>query len=562
MRFTDVSKTFRIPKNRAHTLKERVLRPRSSRAYTELEALKSVSFEIEKGEFFGVIGRNGSGKSTLLKCLAGIYQPGSGKVEVAGRISPFLELGVGFRPELTALENVVLNASLMGIPPKVARASFDEILAFAELEEFVDLKFKNYSSGMAMRLAFAAAIQAHAEILLIDEALAVGDDLFKEKCYRRFEEMKEEGRTIVFVTHALSLVTRFCDRVLLLERGSLIELGEPRPTVALYEKRNRTLTVETRATDQADGAVAPPRTAPTSEPEHPHGVVVPHPRLEHTAPTPVIDQLEPPTVQDVGTTAAEADAEPAATQHAAPAPSRPPSAAVRAAWIESGRGQLERMADVVAAARLHVHVSFPTATGEPVLGAIVAGRTGDAVRVSHTLQEDLRGRSVDSHVSDPCALRFYVSTRDELYLAAVAVHEGAELGETREPGDDQLAFSVFGCRLNRASVALPDATAERWPAPLSPGGSARSSHAVGDVWLEDADADRERVFRQPHDGHVSTRIALPGISADPVGARAQPPDRDAPYSVKLYVYTEAGHYGLSIGITPPQTGARARPHRA
>ena len=257
VRFTDVSKAFRIPVDRAYTLEERVLRPRSSRQAHDLEALKDISFEIYEGEFFGVIGRKRLGQEhAAWKCLAGIYQPSSGKIEIAGRISPFLELGVGFSPELTARENVVLNASLIGISPKKARASFDDIIAFAELEEFVDLKYKNYSSGMAMRLAFASAIQAEADILLIDEALAVGDDPFKEKCYERFDEMKAQGRTIVFVTHALSLVNRFCDRALLLDKGDAIDLDESRPVVALYQQRNRELAEAAEAAARAAEAQA------------------------------------------------------------------------------------------------------------------------------------------------------------------------------------------------------------------------------------------------------------------------------------------------------------------
>ncbi|MGB2953039.1 MAG: ABC transporter ATP-binding protein [Gaiellaceae bacterium] len=238
VRCVDVWKTFRIPYDRPYTLKQRVLHPHRSRAARALDALKAISFEVESGEFFGVIGRNGSGKSTLLKCLAGIYSPDRGRIAVSGRVSPFIELGVGFNPELTALDNVVVNAALLGIPPKEARASFREILRFAELEEFEQLKLKNYSSGMYVRLGFAAAVQVSAKIYLVDEVLAVGDARFQEKCFDTFRQMKREGRTVIYVTHDLGTVERFCDRALLLERGEIVELGKPSDVIRSYRTRN------------------------------------------------------------------------------------------------------------------------------------------------------------------------------------------------------------------------------------------------------------------------------------------------------------------------------------
>jgi ABC-type polysaccharide/polyol phosphate transport system ATPase subunit len=219
-------------------LKQRVLHPRRSRAATTLHALRNVSFDVEGGEFFGVIGRNGSGKSSLLKCVAGIYEPNRGTIDVAGRISPFIELGVGFNPELTALDNVVVNAALLGISPAQARARFDDVIRFAELEEFVDLKLKNYSSGMYVRLGFAAAIQAQADVYLVDEVLAVGDARFQEKCFDTFRRLKREERTVVFVTHDLSAVERFCDRALLLERGAVAAIGDPREVTNVYREHN------------------------------------------------------------------------------------------------------------------------------------------------------------------------------------------------------------------------------------------------------------------------------------------------------------------------------------
>jgi ABC-type polysaccharide/polyol phosphate transport system ATPase subunit len=234
----NVHKTFRLPHQQFATLKERVLHPRRSSSYDELRAVDGVSFEIAEGEFFGIVGRNGSGKSTLLKCLAAIYDVDDGEIRVNGRLSPFIELGVGFNPDLTARDNVVINAIMLGLTRKQARERFDEIIAFAELEEFVDLKLKNYSSGMSVRLAFSVAIQVDAEILLVDEVLAVGDVAFQQKCFEQFQRLKDEGRTIVFVTHDMSAVERFCDRAMLIERGRILELGEPRAIARAYNELN------------------------------------------------------------------------------------------------------------------------------------------------------------------------------------------------------------------------------------------------------------------------------------------------------------------------------------
>jgi ABC-type polysaccharide/polyol phosphate transport system ATPase subunit len=227
-----------MPHERKHTLKERVLHPFGRRSGDRLDALRDVSFQVERGEFFGIVGRNGSGKSTLLKCLAGIYRTDTGKIYVDGRMSTFIELGVGFNPDLAALENVVINGVMLGIPAREARRRFDEIIAFAELEEFTDLKIKNYSSGMLVRLAFATAIQADADILLIDEVLAVGDAGFQQKCFDVFTRMKEEGKTILFVTHDMNSVTRFCDRAMLLERGNTVMIGEPGEVAERYLRVN------------------------------------------------------------------------------------------------------------------------------------------------------------------------------------------------------------------------------------------------------------------------------------------------------------------------------------
>ena len=229
-----LEKTFRVPKQHIHTIKERALHPLRRTDYDVYDVLRGVSFDIRSGEFFGIVGRNGSGKSTLLKCLAGIYKPDAGRIRVAGRLAPFIELGVGFNPDLTALDNVVLNAVMMGLSPKEARERFDAVMAFAELEDFLDMKLKNYSSGMQVRLAFSVMVQVDADVLLIDEVLAVGDAAFQQKCFDVFYRLRDEGRTIVLVTHQMSMIEQFSHRALLLHDGVIDAMGDPGEVARRY----------------------------------------------------------------------------------------------------------------------------------------------------------------------------------------------------------------------------------------------------------------------------------------------------------------------------------------
>ena len=233
-----VSKSFKLPHEQAHTLKERALHPFKARTFDVLHAVSDVSVEIQQGEFFGIVGRNGSGKSTLLKCLAGIYGIDSGDMHVRGRLAPFIELGVGFNPELTARDNAIINAIMLGLTRTEATARLDSIVEFAELEDFMELRLKNYSSGMHVRLAFSVAVQVDADILLIDEVLAVGDAAFQQKCFDQFTRLKREGRTIVFVTHDMGAVERFCDRALLLNHGQVVDVGEPASIARQYNALN------------------------------------------------------------------------------------------------------------------------------------------------------------------------------------------------------------------------------------------------------------------------------------------------------------------------------------
>ena len=234
----DISKTFRLPDRKIDTLKERVVHPFRAVEYRELRALHGITFDVHKGEFFGIVGRNGSGKSTLLKILASIYRADSGRIRMAGRLAPFIELGVGINPELTARENVTLNGVMMGLGRREAKHRLDSVLDFAELQEFVDLKLKNYSSGMMVRLAFAVMVQADADVMLVDEVLAVGDAAFGQKCVDVFRAKRDAGKTIVLVTHDMATVQAFCDRAMLIHDGEQVVLGEPEDAALGYYRLN------------------------------------------------------------------------------------------------------------------------------------------------------------------------------------------------------------------------------------------------------------------------------------------------------------------------------------
>ena len=234
----NVSKTFRIPHEKTTTLRGAAVSVFKQKNYERFEALDDVSFEVKKGEFFGIIGRNGSGKSTLLKILAGIYQPNKGKIHIDGRISPFLELGIGFNPELSGRDNVYLNATVLGMTRKQIDKKFNDIVAFSELERFIDQKLKNYSSGMQVRLAFSVSIHANREILLMDEVLAVGDTNFQSKCLAEFNHYKEMGKTVILVTHDVDTIRKYCDRTMLIRSGVIKKIGDPNEVVDMYMQEN------------------------------------------------------------------------------------------------------------------------------------------------------------------------------------------------------------------------------------------------------------------------------------------------------------------------------------
>lgn len=233
-----VSKDFKLPHEQANSVKTiftDMFKSKSKGVETQ-HALKNVSFDIKKGEFFGIVGRNGSGKSTMLKMLAGIYQPTKGSISTIGKLVPFIELGVGFNPELTGRENVYLNGALLGFSVKEIDAQYDRIVQFAELERFMDQKLKNYSSGMQVRLAFSVATTAKADILLIDEVLAVGDADFQRKCFDYFRKLKKTHTTVIFVTHDMNAVREYCDRAVLIDENVVKDIGDPEAIAQKYSQ--------------------------------------------------------------------------------------------------------------------------------------------------------------------------------------------------------------------------------------------------------------------------------------------------------------------------------------
>ena len=247
----NLHKSFKLPTERAWGLKQAIFnRLKGIKGYKEQKVLNDISFDIHRGEFVGIVGRNGSGKSTLLKTLAKIYFPEKGSVEINGQLVPFIELGVGFNPDLTGRENVMLYGAIMGIPRenvylngallgfsnKEMDAMYDEIWRFAELEQFQDQKLKNYSSGMQVRLAFSIAIRAKGDILLLDEVLAVGDAAFQQKCNEYFKSLHDKKQTVILVTHSMDSVREFCTRAILLEQGKIVMDGDPNKVADAYNK--------------------------------------------------------------------------------------------------------------------------------------------------------------------------------------------------------------------------------------------------------------------------------------------------------------------------------------
>jgi ABC-2 type transport system ATP-binding protein len=253
-----LSKAFRLPTEQSQSIKQTFINwTRGVKGYKKQTVLKDISFTVNKGDFFGIVGRNGSGKSTLLKLISGIYTPDGGQISINGSLVSFIELGVGFNPELTGRENVYLNGALMGFSTKQVDEMYDEIVDFAELEEFMDQKLKNYSSGMQVRLAFSCAIRAKSDILVLDEILAVGDEAFQRKCNDYFEKVKkDQNQTVILVTHSMEAIKKFCSKAMMIEKGKIISMGDPDDVADDYSLENLNNKNNQTKEDQASGKVS------------------------------------------------------------------------------------------------------------------------------------------------------------------------------------------------------------------------------------------------------------------------------------------------------------------
>lgn len=235
----NLHKSFRLPHEQHSGIKQKLVNMlKGIKGYENQHVLKGIDFKINDGDFFGIVGRNGSGKSTLLKLLAKIYTPDIGQVDVRGSLVPFIELGVGFNPELTGRENIYMNGAMMGFSRQDMDKKYNEIVRFSELDRFMDQKLKNYSSGMQVRLAFSIAIQSEGDILLLDEVLAVGDEAFQRKCFNYFQKLKREKKTVILVTHDMGSVERFCNRAMFIDDGNIQLIGKPHEVAAAYSKSN------------------------------------------------------------------------------------------------------------------------------------------------------------------------------------------------------------------------------------------------------------------------------------------------------------------------------------
>lgn len=248
IRIKDIHKEFILPQSKNTSFKQAAVNIVKKNNKVTQKVLDGVSFDINKGDFFGIVGRNGSGKSTLLKLIAGVYYPTAGSIAVNGGLTPFIELGVGFNPELSGRDNVYLNGALLGFDRTQMDEMYQDIVDFAELEPFMDQKLKNYSSGMQVRLAFSIAIKAKNDILIFDEVLAVGDEAFQRKCLDVFEDYKRSGQTVILVTHDMATVDRFCNRAALISDGKLVEIGNARKISRLYSKLNNAAIDQAEAT--------------------------------------------------------------------------------------------------------------------------------------------------------------------------------------------------------------------------------------------------------------------------------------------------------------------------
>lgn len=251
-----VSKYFKLPTEASQSLRTILVnRFKGIKGYQEQHVLKDISFEVEKGDFFGILGRNGSGKSTLLKIISEIYVPEKGKVTIDGKLVSFIELGVGFNPELTGRENVYMNGAMLGFSTEEIDAMYHDIVDFAELHDFMNQKLKNYSSGMQVRLAFSVAIKAQGDILILDEVLAVGDEAFQRKCNDYFQERKKSGKTTILVTHDMGAVKKYCNKAVLIENGLVKAYGEPFDVANQYSVDNAMVQTVVETVDEQDGMV-------------------------------------------------------------------------------------------------------------------------------------------------------------------------------------------------------------------------------------------------------------------------------------------------------------------